>query len=821
MPSYTIKELAKTSNGEIIGNEDTVIHNIIIDSRSLDFLTNTLFIAIPGKHHDGHKYIPELYKKGICNYLVQKNHFQEFKKYNKASFIVVNNSVEALHAISSFHRSNFSVPVIGITGSNGKTMIKEWLNYVLHDTFAIARSPKSYNSQVGVPLSVWQLDNTTELGIFEAGISMPGEMQNLEYIIKPTIGLITNIGPPHQENFQSLEQKAREKLRLFRHCKIIFYCKDHNIIHELIESSGECKNTLKFNWSLNSKADVYIKTIMKSDQATKITAKYKNEILNISIPYIDNASIENAIHVLCILLYLKIDRKIIISHFNTLPSIEMRMELLKGNNNCTIINDIYNSDFESLRIALDFLDQQNQYNKKKVILSDIFQSGSKPEELYKKIARLINSKEINHFIGIGGNLYNYRNEFKGKTDFFLTTNDFLDQVHSVKFNNEAILLKGSRVFEFEKITNYLQETTHSTILEINLDAMVNNLDFFRSLLKPKTRIMVMVKAFSYGSGTYEIANLLQYHNVDYLAVAFVDEGIFLRKNGINMPVLVMNPEINSYNQLLEYNLEPEIYNFKTFNAFNDLLLKRNIKNYPIHLKIDTGMHRLGFLENEIDELIQHLKKSNFKIQSIFSHLAASEEPEHDDFSKQQYELYNKISGKIINEFDYHIIRHILNSSGIERFPEMQLEMVRLGIGLYGVSLTNKDKLQNISTLKTRISQIKELDKKETVGYNRKGKLKARSRIGIIPVGYADGLNRKTGNGNWKMLVNNNYVPILGNICMDMCMLDLTKTSAKEGDEVEIFGDQNTIVQMAKCIDTIPYEVLTNISQRVKRVYFKD
>ncbi|NOZ45738.1 MAG: bifunctional UDP-N-acetylmuramoyl-tripeptide:D-alanyl-D-alanine ligase/alanine racemase [Chlorobi bacterium] len=821
MAVYCLKQIAEKTEGKLVGLPEVEIKNILLDSRSIYSFKNTLFFAITGKNHNGHQYIPELLNKGINCFVIEKNEFNNYKKIKNANFILVQNTLSAFQKFVAFHRKNFEIPIIGITGSNGKTMVKEWLFRALQEQFVITRSPKSYNSQIGVPLSVWQLNNKTELGIFEAGISEPGEMIKLNRIIQPTVGLITNIGPPHQENFESFEQKAREKLKLFENCKTLIYCTDQLIIHKLAtEKNGlDIKNT--FTWSRKKPADLRIQKIKKQADRTLISGEFARNNYEINLPYTDNASIENAIHVWCVMLYFKIHPNIIAQKLNTLPPVAMRMELLNGNDNCSLINDIYNSDFDSLKIAIDFLEQQNQYKKKSIILSDIFQSGMSSGELYAKIARLINSKNIHRFVGIGNKLTNFKSNFTGNISFYKNTTDFINEIEHLKFSNEAILLKGSRTFQFEQITEKLQEKTHSTRLEINLDSLIHNLNFFRAKLYPATKIMVMVKAFSYGSGSFEIANILQYHNVDYLGVAFVDEGISLRKNGITLPILVLNPEIKSFSQLVDYELEPEIFSFKALQNFQNIASKRKIRQYPIHIKLDTGMHRLGFMENEIDKLIQVIKSPDLKVKSIFSHLVASEEQIHDSFSQKQFALFKSMSDKIINSLNYKVDRHILNSSGIERFPEMQMEMVRLGIGLYGISPNNQALLQNISTFKTNISQIKTIPKNDTIGYNRKGKVTVNSKIGIIPIGYADGLSRLAGNGNWQVIVNNKRASTVGNICMDMCMINLTGVEANEGDEVIIFGNNNTIIELADKIKTIPYEILTGISQRVKRIYYKD
>ncbi|MFH2096243.1 MAG: bifunctional UDP-N-acetylmuramoyl-tripeptide:D-alanyl-D-alanine ligase/alanine racemase [Bacteroidota bacterium] len=578
-----------------------------------------------------------------------------------------------------------------------------------------------------------------------------------------------------------------------------------------------------FTWSSKYPANLYITVTEKEDEKTRISAKYKNKDIEITIPFVDNASIENAIHGWCLMLYLGYSQEIIAQQFLKLASVAMRLELKQGINNCIIINDSYNSDLGSLSIALDFVKQQQQHNEKTLVLSDILQSGKDEHMLYREVSELIRRKEIDTLIGIGTAISRNRELFNMmESSFYNSTDEFLRNIHTHEFHNRAILLKGARQFEFERISNILQQKVHETVLEINLSAITRNLNYYKSVMKPSTKVMVMVKAFSYGSGIFEIASLLQFQRVDYLAVAFADEGVELRKAGITLPILVLNPEVQSYDIMIEHFLEPEIYSHRVLDLFIEAMNRNRINSFNVHVKIDTGMHRLGFVEDDIPELIEKLKtREQLKVRSVFSHLAAAGEKEHDSFTIKQIERFEKISALIMKELHYPIMRHILNSSGIERFPDAQFDMVRLGIGLYGVSNTCPDKLANVSTLRTSISQIKKIGPSETIGYSRSGKIGKTSVIATVPVGYADGLNRKLSNGNGKMLVNGIFAPIVGNICMDMCMLDITGIDAEEGDEVIVFGDEYRVNEIAKLLDTIPYEIMTGISRRVKRVYYHE
>ncbi len=817
---YTTSQISNIIKAQYIGKHDCEINNLLIDSRNIISSPNTLFFAIKGKRHDGHGFIDELYNRGIQNFVVEflpKNHFS----FPKANFLIVKNTLKALQKLVTFHRKQFKYPVIGITGSNGKTIVKEWVYHILQEKKRIIRNPKSYNSQVGVPLSVWLMDENYNLAIFEAGISLPGEMEKLEKIIQPNIGLITNIGEPHQENFKNYKEKATEKLKLFSNSDILVYSKDQGLIDELIQKDDTLSKKKHFTWSENEGADLVIK-INQKENTTEIKFHSGKCYDTLTIPFTDKASVEDAIHVLSLICALEVNPIEFKNRFENLPPVAMRMELKKGANNCSIINDSYNSDLNSLEIALNYLSQQNQHRKKTLILSDILQSGKSDKELYSLVASLLEKFKINKLIGIGKSIVTQKNQFKLSQVFYNTTDDFLSEFNKENFREEAILLKGSRNFQFERISSALEEKTHRTVLEINLNALVHNLNYFRSKLKPETKIMVMVKALSYGSGTFEIANILQYQRVDYLGVAFADEGVALREAGIKTPIIVMNPEESSFELMLKYQLEPEIYNFRILEQFINELEKANLKDYPVHLKLDTGLNRLGFLKSETLLLIEILKETKtIKVATIFSHLAGSEDPVHDNYTKKQISLFDELSLKITNKFNYPIIRHISNSAGIERFPEAQFEMVRLGIGLYGISAINQEQLSVVSTLKSTVIQVKQVTKDETIGYNRKGKANDDMTIAIIPIGYADGLNRKLSNGKGKLYINGFLVPIVGNVCMDMCMVDITGYNIHEGDEVIVFGKEQPVTDLANALETIPYEIFTSVSSRVKRIYFQE
>lgn len=827
--SYSVSEVASIVKGKIIsaGDETQVISDLLIDSRKIISAKGTLFFALKTRKNDGHNYIGELFSKGIRNFVVTKPpEDQELLK--KACFIMVDDSLSALQELATHNRLKYDWPVIGITGSNGKTVVKEWLFQLLQHDFRIIRSPKSYNSQIGVPLSVWQMDGSFNLGIFEAGISEPDEMARLQKIIKPNIGIFTNIGPAHGENFISERQKAGEKLKLFTKVDTLIYSPDYPEIRETIIKSEILKSIKAFTWSFSQDSDLQIiSTETVSNREMRIRAIYRSGEISIAIPFTDKASVENAIHCWALMLLLGIDHTTIGERMMKLQPIAMRLEMKEGINHCSIINDSYNSDINSLTIAIDFLNQQNQHRDKTVILSDILQSGRNEDELYSEIAQLLEKKNITKIIGIGPAIMRQSDKFSMAGSFYPDTHDFLKKHSFASFQNESILLKGARVFEFEQITRALQQKAHETVLEINLNALVHNLNYFRRKIGSSVKVMAMVKAYSYGSGSFEIANILQFHNIDYLAVAYADEGVELRKAGIRLPIMVMNPDEQSFDSIIQHFLEPEIYSFRILSLLEKSIRKNILpENKPvkIHLKLDTGMHRLGFENDDLERLVKRIHCNKFiYLQSVFSHLAASDKPEEDDFTRRQIDRFHEMADKITPHFEHPVLRHIANSAAISRFPDAHFDMVRLGISLYGVASVTEDagRLENVNTLRSAISQIKTIPEGDTVGYDRAWKANTETKVAIVPVGYADGLSRSLGNGKGNLMINGKLVPVIGNVCMDMCMVDVTGTEAKEGDDVFIFGNRYPIARLAEDLGTIPYEVLTSISRRVKRVYFQE
>ena len=820
MKDFSLQEIALLTGGTLVapvGFPEKKYEQVVTDSRLLFQQGRTIFFAIKGPRNDGHKYIPELIKRGVDAFVVSNPGII----CNDAAFILTENTTSALQHLAEGNRDRYKYPVIGITGSNGKTVVKEWLNELLSHEKRIVRSPKSYNSQTGVPLSVLLMDDYYNLAIFEAGISQKGEMEKLAPVIKPDIGILTNIGDAHQENFISKEEKTLEKLKLFTSVKTLIYNTDHPDTGRLVHSFCNRHGIEALNWSLeNNEATIKFSTGV-IDGTTSVVAKVKGQVHRFEISFSDSSSIENACHCFAAIYALTGNPARILPCFQKLEPIAMRLEIKKGINNCLLINDYYNSDLASLSIALSVLHQQAQKGSQKmqVILSDIKQTGLPKHDLYLQVDKLLNQWRIDELVGIGPEISAHSGLFTAPKTFFPSTTSFLNEFRRQSFRESIVLIKGARDFAFEKISSALQQKTHQTRLEINLNSLVHNLNMFRSLLKPGTKIMAMVKAFSYGSGDVEIARTLQFEHIDYLAVAVADEGMELRQAGILTPIVVMNPEEQSFDNLIDYQLEPNIYSLDLLKQFEKAVIQNAGKKFPIHIKLDTGMNRLGFKsEGEINALISELSgNSNFAVQSVFSHLAASDDSSFDNFTKEQIARFDLWSDKIAKHFPYSISRHLLNSAGIERFPGWQMDMVRLGIGLYGVSATSLP-LKNIGSFKSIVSQVKKVYPGETVGYSRKESISSEKEIAIVPVGYADGMDRKLGNRNGAAYVKGHLAPITGNICMDMLMLDVTGLNVQPGDEVEFFGPNISISQLAEWAGTIPYEILTGISQRVKRIY---
>jgi alanine racemase len=830
------------------------------DSRQVSgAVGDAVFFAIQGEHHDGHNFIGDLYRKGVRQFVVERaaltaDRRAELATYPDAEFIEVDSSLKTLQTLAAEHRQQFRIPVIGITGSNGKTIVKEWLAQLLADDFVVAKSPKSYNSQLGVPLSVHTLNESHTLSIFEAGISKSHEMQALEAIIRPTIGIFTNIGTAHDEGFRTRKQKIAEKLRLFIHASTLIYCTDYEDIGEEINLLLKAVNPdmRLISWSLTGKPATYQATLRQN----RLSLANQAGQLALTLPFTDRASVENLMHCLVTLLTLRSwEPNELQARLNRLRPVSMRLEQKEGINNCQLIDDSYNNDIAGLQLALSFLHQQSTRSRRVVILSDVLQTGQPEADLYAQVADLMRANGVAQFVGIGPVVSRNTQFFPDNSLFYASTDEFLTRFSFHELRDSTVLVKGARPFSFERIVHRLERKVHGTVLEINLDALTHNLNYYREKVGGDTKLMVMVKAFAYGSGSAEVAQLLQFHRVDYLAVAYADEGVSLRQNGIDLPIMVMNPAPETFAALLDYNLEPEIYSMRLLREWGaflsvkseELLLRptgleptavhpfrssapgfnpveRNASLINIHLKIDTGMHRLGFLEEELEAVADYLKQHPYlHVATVFSHLVGADDAWFNTFSQQQYETFMRSTTMLETALGYRPTRHLLNSAGIVRFPQFKLDMVRLGIGLYGVEATgtNQAALQTVGTLRTVISQIKTVQAGESIGYSRRGVLDHDARIATLAIGYADGYDRRLGNGVGDVWVNGTRCPTVGNVCMDMTMIDVTEASATEGDEVVIFGTELPITELAQRMETIPYEILTGVSERVKRVFFKE
>jgi Alr-MurF fusion protein len=815
---YTTADIASIVQGKFLQQgKDSIIKHLLYDSRRVVHAETSLFFALNNGNADGHKFIEDAYKKGIRSFIVSKQ--VELSSLQEANVILVDNTLEALQQLAAHHRKQFTIPVIGITGSNGKTVVKEWLYQLLKDDYNIVRSPKSYNSQIGVALSVWEMSYENNLAIFEGGISQPGEMERLERIIQPTIGVLTNIGNAHDAGFTSHQQKLQEKLKLFKESDMV--------IGQAELMNGIDKNRC-FTWSKDADAEVRIISIKKSKNSTEIKASFQGYEIFVTIPFTDDASVENAITCLCVLLHLKTNEHTIKERFSRLHVVDMRLQLKHAINNCLLINDSYSADITSLKIALDFLQQQSSGLKRTVILSEFAESGKHIEEVYRDIAFLLKQYSVQKVILIGEEAVKHTSNHLDasiKSQNYLSTHDFITEFRSSQFSNEIILIKGARAFELERIVALFEKKVHQTVLQINLNALVHNLKEYQKLLQPQTKMMAMVKAFSYGSGGAEIASVLQYHNVHYLGVAYADEGVELVKSGIRIPIMVMNAESTSFQSIIEYNLQPVIYSSELLHQFENYLNEQGLKDYPVHIEVETGMHRLGFALEEMNSLAEHLSTTTvLSIQSVFSHLASSEDPSQDDFTEQQAKTFNEAVAILQSKISYPFLKHIANSAAVLRHQQLHYDMVRLGIGLYGVETVEHPslRLQAVASLRSTVAQIKHLKKGESVSYNRRWIAERDSVIATIRVGYADGYSRRLGNGVGKMWVEGKLAPVVGSVCMDMTMIDITDIfGVKEGDEVILFGEELPLQHIANWMNTIPYEVMTSISHRVKRIYYQE
>lgn len=813
--NYTVQQIAEITNAEVIGDKNLVVKNIAYDSRIIYSIKNTAFIAINTHKNSGEKFIEAAIDRGI-NIIISEH---EYPQFENITWIIVKNSVDFLQQLAKYHFENSHLRSIGITGSNGKTILKEWLYQCLWNEFPTVKSPKSFNSQIGLPLSLLQINHSHELGIFEVGISHPNEMEKLENIFHPQIGLLTHIGNAHAANFSSEEELIDEKIKLFKDSEIIIYNGDHSLVDQKIKKLYADKKLISYGFKKENQ--VFIK---KNTKDENIIVDYFGEEISFPAHQRDESTLTNATALIAVLKVLQVENKKIVEKINLLKAVEMRLEAIEGIKGNIIINDSFNLDLDSLKTALQFLKEYNK-PKKSLVLTDIVGVNTNSQELYEEVSELVNEQNFDSVFLIGDEISKFSELFKSKTYTFIDTRELIESKHLSEIENQIILLKGARKFEIEKLKDILELRKHDTVLEINLNAILHNINYHKSLLKPGTKMMAMVKANAYGLGSYEISEFLQHHHIDYLGVAFADEGVELRKKGITTPIVVMNPEQHSYQTIIEYNLEPEIYSFRVLELFYEAVQKSGYdKKYPIHIKLETGMHRLGFKDSELDQLSETLKEKNLKVQSIFSHLSSSDMPEEKEFTLGQLKTFDKKSSYLIEKLGYAPLRHVLNSSGITSYTDHQYDMVRIGIGMLGESPDTEiqKQLQSVVSFKTVISQISMVEDGESVGYSRRFKADHPTKIATIPVGYADGIPRLIGNQVGSLGVNKTLAPIVGNICMDMMMINVENVpNVKEGDMVTVFNAQPSLKEFAGYCKTITYEVLTSISPRVKRIYIKD
>ncbi|MFS4474659.1 bifunctional UDP-N-acetylmuramoyl-tripeptide:D-alanyl-D-alanine ligase/alanine racemase [Chryseobacterium sp. T20] len=814
--NYTVQHIAEITNAQIIGDGNLLIKNIAYDSRIIYSTKNTAFIAINTQKNSGEKFIESAMDRGI-NVIISEHHYPEFENI---TWIIVENSVEFLQKLAKYHFEHSHLQSIGITGSNGKTILKEWLYQCLWNEFPTVKSPKSFNSQIGLPLSLLQINSSHQLGIFEVGISKPHEMEKLENIFHPQIGLLTHIGTAHAANFSSDEELIDEKISLFKNSEVIIYNGDNSLVDQKIKNSYSDKKLISYGFKKENQ--VFIKNNISKDE--NIIVEYLGEEISFPVHQRDEATLTNAMALISVLKELNIENKKIVEKINLLKAVEMRLEAIEGIKGNIVINDSFNLDLDSLKTALQFLNEYNK-SKKSLVLTDIVGVNSNAKELYEEVSELVNEQHFDSVFLIGDEISNFSELFKAKTYTFIDTKELIESKHLTDIENQIILLKGARKFEIEKLKDILELRKHDTVLEVNLNAILHNINYHKSLLKPGTKMMAMVKANAYGLGSFEVSEFLQHHHIDYLGVAYADEGVELRKKGITTPIIVMNPEQHSYQTIIEYNLEPEIYSFRVLELFYEAVQKSGYdKKYPIHIKLETGMHRLGFKDFELDQLSETLSQKNVKVQSMFSHLSSSDMPEEKEFTLQQLEVFEKNSSYLIEKLGYTPISHILNSAGITSYKDHQHDMVRIGIGMLGESADPEiqKQLRSVVSFKTVISQISTVENGESVGYSRRYKADHPTRIATIPVGYADGIPRLIGNQVGNVGVNKTLAPIVGNICMDMMMINVDHIpNVKEGDTVTVFNAKPSLKEFAGYCKTITYEVLTSISPRVKRIYIKD
>ncbi|MBR2147671.1 MAG: bifunctional UDP-N-acetylmuramoyl-tripeptide:D-alanyl-D-alanine ligase/alanine racemase [Muribaculaceae bacterium] len=825
---YSIQEIAQVLGIETseLRDKNAEVSYLLTDSRSLTYPSETLFFAIATQSDDGHRYVKHLYNKGVRNFVIEYSGNIDISAMREANFLRVSNTLDAIQAIATYHRRRFQIPIIGITGSRGKTTVKEWLYQLLKEDYHIVRSPRSYNSQIGVPLSLWDIDDNTSLAIIEAGISKTGEMARLQAMIRPTIGVITNIGSEHNDGFASMQEKVEEKAKILTSCESIVYCADDELVASTIEPILYVAQDVA--WSKKEENNsLFIRNIVKRDNRSKIECVHDGTTFVVDVPFTSDRDLENIATCMSVMLYLGVSHNTIAERVKRLTPVGTRINVIEGVNECTLIVDGYTSDYNSLSPALDFMLRRcNPQQHTTVILSDLLPETFAGDELYIRVSELLRSKGITRLIGIGPEMCRYSKYFNSNRDlFFESTTKFLEKMSQGDFDNETVLVKGASMFEFFQIVEMLEVSRHQTVEEIDLNALSHNFKFLKSKLDFNTKTVAMVKASGYGTGSYEIAKTLQDCGATYLAVAVQDEGVELRKAGITLPIIVLNPSTVNYKAMFDRYLEPEVYSIEEAHQLIKEGKKYGAKNFPVHIKIDSGMHRLGFTLEQLPDLVELLLSQDVIMPvSVFSHLCVADDPEQDDFTREQVEYFDICATQLQANFSHTILRHILNTTGVVRFPEHQMDMARLGVGLYGIKTVfdgSEDGLLPVAELRAIVISIKNWPAGTKLGYGLMGVLERDSRVATVSMGYADGLDRCFGNGNVKVWVNGTLCPTVGNICMDACMIDVTDATCEVGDKVEIFGNHNPIEQLSDARGTIPYEILTSISPRVKRVYFRE
>ena len=825
---YTIQEIAQVLGIEPseLRDKNAEVSQLLTDSRSLTYPAETLFFALTTQNDDGHRYVKHLYNKGVRNFVIEYSGNIDIQAMREANFLRVTSTLDAMQAIATYHRRRFDIPIIGITGSRGKTTVKEWLYQLLKEDYHIVRSPRSYNSQIGVPLSLWDIDDNTDLAIIEAGISKTGEMARLQAMIRPTIGVITNIGSEHNDGFASMQEKVEEKAKILTSCESIVYCADDELVATTIDPILYVAQDVAWSRSDDSKS-LYVSNIVKRENRSMMECVHDGSTFVLDVPFTSDRDLENVSTCVSVMLYLGMSLSTVAERVKKLTPVGTRINVIEGVNECTIIADGYTSDYNSLSPALDFMLRRcNPQQHTTVILSDLMPEAFSEDELYIRVSELLRSKGITRLIGIGPDMCRYSKYFNSSRDlFFESTAQFLENMSQGDFDNETVLVKGSSMFEFFQIVEMLEVRRHQTVEEIDLNALAHNFKFLKSKLNFNTKTVAMVKASGYGTGSYEIAKTLQDCGATYLAVAVQDEGVDLRKAGITLPIIVLNPSTVNYKAMFDRYLEPEVYSIEEARQLIKEGRKYGAKNFPVHIKIDSGMHRLGFTLEQLPQLVELLLSQDVIMPvSVFSHLCVADEPEQDDFTREQVEYFDICATQLQASFSHNILRHILNTTGIVRFPEYQMDMVRMGVGLYGIKTVDdgsEDGLLPVAELRAIVISIKQWEAGTRVGYGRRGLLEHDARIATVSVGYADGMDRHFGNGAIKVWVNGTMCPTVGNICMDACMIDVTNATCEVGDKVEIFGNHTPIEQLSDVRGTIPYEILTSISPRVKRVYFRE